>query len=122
VRLDVDGRQLVRRTPVVFVGNNRYKVSGLDIGSRDSLEEGVLCVYAVRKAGRLRLLRLGLRALMGRLERSGELDMLLVRELTIDTRRRALRVACDGEALVMTPPLHYRIRPRDLRVIVPEDE
>src|SRR5205085_2703955 len=34
-------------------------------------------------------------------------------------RRRRVRVAFDGESLVFRPPLHYRIRPRALRVILP---
>jgi diacylglycerol kinase family enzyme len=36
----------------------------------------------------------------------------------ISAQRRRLRVALDGESLMLRPPLHYRIRPRALRVIV----
>ena len=38
----------------------------------------------------------------------------------IFSRRRRLRVALDGESRFFDTPLHYRIRPRALRVIIPE--
>jgi 3',5'-cyclic AMP phosphodiesterase CpdA len=40
-------------------------------------------------------------------------------ELEIDTRRKHLRVATDGEVNSMVPPLRYRVRPGALTVIVP---
>ena len=33
-RLSVDGRELVRRTPFIFIGNSEYEVTGTDIGKR----------------------------------------------------------------------------------------
>jgi diacylglycerol kinase family enzyme len=42
-----------------------------------------------------------------------------VTEATIETRRVRLLVATDGEIQWMAPPLHYRIRPAALRVLVP---
>ena len=53
-------------TPFVFVGNNRYEMSLLSLGTRASLQGGELCVYLTRDAGRMGLLRLFFRALLGR--------------------------------------------------------
>jgi diacylglycerol kinase family enzyme len=44
---------------------------------------------------------------------------LNVSEVWIETRRRQLRVALDGEVSHLDPPLRYRSRPGELRVIVP---
>src|SRR5205085_143383 len=54
-------------TPMVFVGNNRYQTRLFALGKREALDGGELWVYLARDAGRLGLLRLGLRALSGRL-------------------------------------------------------
>jgi diacylglycerol kinase family enzyme len=39
----------------------------------------------------------------------------------IQTARKRVRVAFDGEIEVMEAPLHYQVRRRALRVIVPKD-
>ena len=40
VRLRVDGKDLVRKTPLVFIGNNKYEMEGLNIGERKRLDAG----------------------------------------------------------------------------------
>ena len=65
------------------------------------------------------MLRLALHALVGRLRQARDFDALSATELLIETRRKRLHVAADGEVWPMTAPLRYRIRPGALRVIVP---
>jgi diacylglycerol kinase family enzyme len=117
--LAVDGRDLVRKTPLLFVGNNRYEMEGLHIGTRSSLQEGRLCLYVTHHTGRLGLLRLSLMALVGRLRRGRNFDVLSTTEFTVQTRRKRISVALDGEVMRMESPLNYRIRPQAVRVIVP---
>ncbi len=122
VRLNVDGRMMLRRTPFVFVGNNVYQMEGLSVGARQRLDAGVLSLYVTHRTGRMGLAVLALRALFGRLRAAKDFDALTAREVWIETRRpRRLRVATDGEVTVMRTPLRYRIRPGALRVIVPEE-
>ena len=123
VRLNADGKEIVRRTPFVFVGNNEYEVEGTQIGARSRLDGGRLSLYVAHRTGRLGLLRLALRALFGRLRQAKDFDALSAEEIWVETRRpKRLYVATDGEVNVMTTPLHYRVRPGALRVIVPNDE
>ena len=119
LRLAVDGGELVRKTPLLFVGNNVYDMEGLHIGTRSSLQEGRLCLYVTHHTGRLGLLRLSLMALVGRLRRGRNFDVLSTTEFTVQTRRKRISVALDGEVMLMELPLSYRIRPQALRVIVP---
>ena len=119
VRLHVDERELARRTPFVFIGNNEYVMESFDIGARACLDAGRLSLYIAHRTGRMGLLRLAWRALFGGLRDEEDFDALCTRELWIETRRRRLRVATDGEVTVMQTPLHYRVRPRALSVIVP---
>lgn len=120
VRLEVDGTKRVHVTPLVFVGNNEYSMEGFDIGAREKIDGGRLSIYIVKKQGRAALVRLALEALMGRLRQARDFDALTAVELVIETRHSRILVATDGEVQRMTPPLQYRIRPRSLRVIVPQ--
>jgi diacylglycerol kinase family enzyme len=119
VKLALEHRATDCDTPFVFVGNNRYDVSLMNLGSRDALDRGELCVYFTRRRGRWALLRLAVRTLLGRLEQSRDFETVTGPELWIETRKKTLRVSIDGEVVRLTPPLHYRIRPKALRVIVP---
>lgn len=120
IRLEADGEQFTRRTPFVFIGNNEYEMNGFQMGGRATLTDGQLCLYTTRKVSRLGLLRLALRAMFGRLRQAHEFDAVCAKEIWIETRRKRLHVATDGEVNVMSAPLHYRVRPRSLRVIVPK--
>src|SRR5882724_4713978 len=65
VRLAVDGEVLAMRTPFVFVGNNKYRMEGIDLGSRESLTGAQLFIgVAQRRIGRWGLVRLAFRALL----------------------------------------------------------
>jgi YegS/Rv2252/BmrU family lipid kinase len=121
VRLSADGRELDRRTPFVFVGNNEYEMDSFNVGARACLDRGLLSLHVTHKAGRGRLVALALRALFGRLRAAKDFDSLCAREVWVETRRARLSVATDGEVIVMHTPLHYRVRPGALRVIVPRN-
>lgn len=120
VRLSIDGQEHWRRTPFVFIGNNEYLMHGLDIGKRSTLTEGRLSLYTCHHTGRWGLLRLALHALFGRLHEAHDFDVLTATEILIETHRKRMRVATDGEVNLMATPLHYRIRPASLEVIVPQ--
>ncbi len=119
VDIDVNGERLQRRSAFVFIGNNEYHMEGFEIGERAQLSAGRLSLYVTQRTGRFGLLRLALRALTGRLEQARDFDMLTATSFVVRPRQQRIRVATDGEVQVLPTPLHYRIRPACLRVIVP---
>lgn len=119
VRLTVDGMSLKRRTPFVFIGNNRYEMEGFRIGARSCLSEGRLSLYTTHRTSRMGLFILAFRALIGRLRVDSDFLEVCTSEIWIDTKHRRVRVALDGEVTILTPPLHYRVLPQSLRVMVP---
>lgn len=122
VRLDADGQEIARKTPFVFVGNNEYQVENLQLGARSCLDAGHLSLYVAHRTGRLGLLRLAMHALFGRLQQAEDFDALCAREIWVETRRpKRIPVATDGEVNVLSTPLHFRIRPGALKVIVPKE-
>ena len=122
VRLIVDGAKLNCRTPFVFIGNNQYAMEGFKIGRRERLDAGKLSLYITNRTGRLGLIRLALRALFGRLRNEKDFMAMTTDEVRIETRRKRLRVAFDGEIDILETPLHYRARPGLLPIVVPEQE
>lgn len=121
VRLSTDEKELRRRSPFIFIGNNEYEMENFNIGSRSCIDKGQLSLYIAQRTGRLGLVRLAFRALFGGLRNERDFDALCTKEIWIETRRPRLRVATDGEVTIMATPLHYRVRPGALRVLVPEE-
>lgn len=118
ITVQIDGKKTHRRTPFVFIGNNRYTMEGFHIGERVALNTGLLSFYSAHSTGRFGLIKLAGRALLGRLRQARDVEAIQTTEIQIETRRRSLRVSTDGEVNVLEAPLHYRIRPGALRVIV----
>ena len=120
VRIVAEGEAIIRRTPLVLVGNNEYRMSGISAGSRESLAGGRLAVYVLNAEQRPGLLRLAWQLLLRGAERVKEVDLITVEEATVETKRRRIQLAADGEVFTLDAPLRYRIRPGALRVLVPE--
>jgi diacylglycerol kinase family enzyme len=119
VRIGIGDKSVVRQTPFVFVGNNRYLMSLMSVRGRHRLDEGILSLYVANRTGRFGMLRLALRALIGRLDQAKDFDSLYLKELWIETGKRRLHVALDGELENMSPPLHYQSVPKALKVFTP---
>ncbi len=119
LQIDLNGQSHSRRSAFVFVGNNEYSMEGFEIGERASIARGKLSLYVTQRTGRFGLLRLALRALLGRLRQARDFDALTARTLVVSTPQSHVRVATDGEVSLMQAPLRFRIRPGALQVIVP---
>ena len=119
VKLETNGQHVHLKTPLLFVGNNRYRLELPKVGSRDRLDEGILSLYVATAHTRWGMLKLLFRATFGRLRQSRDLESMYSDDLWIESRRRRLHVALDGEVLRLAPPLHYQIWPAALRVFVP---
>jgi len=121
VKLDLEDNELRRKTPFVFVGNNEYEMDLYNIGRRLKLDNGQLCVYLLHRKGRTGLFLLVVRTLLGMLRQAKDFEEFRTRVLTIETRRKRMMVAFDGEVSVLETPLEYRIHPQSLRVLVPRE-
>jgi len=117
--ISAPGLEAQVRTPLLFVGNNRYQVNLFALGQRERLDEGELCLYAIRARSRAHLFWAGLRGIFGRLDQQRDFVTAYVTEAEISSSRPALTLSLDGETVLMETPLRYRIRPKALTLIVP---
>ncbi|HEX6661460.1 MAG TPA: diacylglycerol kinase family protein [Sphingomicrobium sp.] len=106
-------------TPLLFVGNNDYRLDLPAPGQRESIDNGELCVLVMRKKTRRGLIAASIRALIGRNRSDDVVRIEGVERLRVVSHRSHLAVSLDGEILREAPPLDYRIRKRALRVIAP---
>lgn len=106
-------------TPLLFVGNNRYRTDIAAAGRRESIDEGFLSVYVMRKKTRRGFIAASIRALFNRARDDDMVRVERVERLRVTSRRASLAVSLDGEVVRATPPLDYRIRKQALRVIAP---
>ena len=106
-------------TPLLFVGNNDYRVDLGAPGKRESLEEGQLCVMVMRKKTRRGLIAASIRALFNRTHEDDMEKIDGVERLRVGSHRSVIPVSLDGEVVGAASPLDYRIRKGALRVIAP---
>lgn len=121
-RLRLEGGETARDvvTPMLFVGNNRYDLSLGSVGTRTSLSDGVLSVYAVRHRGRAALIGFALRTLLGLADPAQDFAALgEVADLTVGGASTDIDVAIDGEVRRLAMPLRFRNDPGALTVIAP---
>ncbi|MBV9216287.1 MAG: sphingosine kinase [Acidobacteria bacterium] len=122
VKIVADDAVLMRRTPFVFVGNNDYDMDLYNIGRRPRLDRGKLSVYFLRRGGRWGVIVMLLKTMIGRLKQWEDFEALQTTSLTIESKKKQLFVAIDGEVTTFGTPLEYKILPGALRVIVPRRE
>ena len=119
VRLRADGRERVGPTPFVFVGNNEYHLSGLELGGRKQLDVGRLHVCMAPGMPRRRVVGMIVVAIFADICRLEGFEAFTASEVTLNAGTARLRVSLDGEVMTLDMPLEFRIRPRALRVLVP---
>lgn len=122
LRLDIDGRESVLSTPGVFFGRNALQLARLGLDEALCVARGELAVLALREVGRRELLGLALRGATARLETAGNLQQHCAASVEVDFAGRGprrIRVALDGELADCRLPLHVRVVPDALTVVVP---
>jgi YegS/Rv2252/BmrU family lipid kinase len=117
--LTVNDEQARLDTPLLFVGNNDYRIDIGAPGHRGSLQDGKLCVLVMRKKTRRGLIVASIRALLNRTRPDDMVRLDDVARLRVASRRTHLPISVDGEVTALTSPLDYKVRKRALKVIAP---
>lgn len=126
ITLEFDGKEHALRTSTLFVGNNRLQMEQVGIAPlSDAVEDGKLAAIAPKSVGKLGMLGLMLRAMIGRLGDAGNLVTFSFKRMTVKPRKfygkRRVKVATDGEVTQMNTPLEFRVLEGQLLLLKPAD-
>lgn len=119
IGLDLGDGPVTLRSKAIVVADNAYDEGFGQMLTRSRLDRGELTLYATRRLSLWPLIRVATRMALGRWTEDPDLETHHVRELTVTSRRKLLRVMNDGETSLMRPPLKYRILPKALKVLRP---
>lgn len=121
-RVVVEGREQCLRTPLIFVANNKFQIDSFKLLGSGCMEGGMMPLYVVPSVSRIGLLRLAWRMMRRCLNPEEDFRAVCIDEATIETRRKFLQVACDGENERMRSPFRLRLHQNALRVLVPRPD
>jgi diacylglycerol kinase family enzyme len=117
---DPDGRRH-EEVLVLLVANNKYQLQhASELGARDRLDEGVLQVSALRARTGAALATVVAKATISRTGRGAAWAQWETAALRVDSKLPDLPAGVDGETVVLSTPLEFRILPRALRVLIPD--
>lgn len=118
VELRINNAMHTFRTPFVFIANNEYKRSGVELGTRHSLDSGLLAIYVTKTTHPLKTAYALLRMFITKKYHTRDFSVHLTDSCSIHTRHHdQLRIACDGEVFKVNTPLHYKSKTKALNVI-----
>jgi diacylglycerol kinase family enzyme len=107
---------------VWLLSNGEYDVEGIRCGRRRVMTNGRLVVYIAPETGRIELLMLPARALIGRLKEHRKFEVCHTSRGSLELARRRVHVAFDGEIHFFTSPLRLGLWRGALRTIVARPE
>lgn len=120
VQLEIDGRPVRMRTPLVFCGFNTLQLEKLGLPAAECTARGMLAVLTLRPMSRRELLGFALRGALQGLGEASNLRTYCASSVEVHWRgARTARVAIDGETCTCSLPLRFDVARDALRVIVP---
>ncbi len=110
-----DGKKKNVKTPLVFIGNNKYDLDQVGLAKRRHINTGLLFLYIIRTKRLIGILQLVVSILVGKRDATKDLH-ITTKELEIRSRKEALKVSMDGEVKSMETPLIYKVHPGGLKI------
>jgi diacylglycerol kinase family enzyme len=119
IDLTADGKFERLRTTTLFFGCNALQLEHFNVAAADCLRQGKLAVLSLKLHSRWDIAVATCAALIGRLDKADSTDAFCASTVHVQTRRRRLKVAIDGEIARLRPPLRVTLRPGALQVFAP---
>jgi diacylglycerol kinase family enzyme len=117
VRYGENTRRL--RTKALTISVNAYDEGPATLLRRSVLDGGELVAYIAPDVSALRLIGGMVRLLGGTGAKAAGLESHRLETITVDSHHHSLTVMNDGEPVLLPTPLHYKILPQALTVVVP---
>jgi diacylglycerol kinase family enzyme len=122
VEVVADGHMERRLTTTLFFGCNALQLWQFNTAAAECLRHQKLAVLSLKLRSRWEVIVAACAALMGRLDEVNTTDAFCAGTVRVQTRRRVLKVAMDGEVVLLRSPLDVTLRPGALQVFAPAAE
>jgi diacylglycerol kinase family enzyme len=122
LEIEHDSERELVRTPTLFVGNNPLQLEQIGLPEAEDVQNRKLAAVIVRTQRPRSLLWLALRGALGQLADASNVRDFSFRQMTVNPwlgRRRPIKVAVDGEVIVMQAPLTFKVAPQPLWLMTP---
>lgn len=110
-------------TPSIFVGNNALQLEQVGLDEAKDIERHRLAAVIVEPVSTAELLWLAARGMLGRLGEDERIRNFPFRSMTVrllnGAKRRAIKVAVDGEIIHCQQPLTFRVADHPLMLLTP---
>jgi len=118
--VELDGRVETFRTQMFVVAVNAYDLSQTGMVSpKTSFTDGRLSIYSLSFMSRLEFVRATAKYFRGRIAEVPGFRAVRTTQLRVDTGRRRVRIALDGELIEVETPLQIAVVPSSLLVRAP---
>jgi diacylglycerol kinase family enzyme len=119
VELIVDGQTARHHTTTLFFGCNELQLEDFNVTAAECLHHQKLAVLLLKLHSRWEVSVAACAALLGRLDEAYTTETMCASSIRVQTGRRALKVAIDGEIALLRSPLDVTLRPGALQVFAP---
>ena len=119
VELVADGETARHLTTTLFFGCNALQLADFNVSAAECLRHQKLAVLLLKLHSRWEVTVAACAALMGRLDEAYTTQAFCASTVRVQTRRRALKVAIDGEIVLLRSPLDVTLHPGALQVFAP---
>ena len=107
-------------TPLLFVARSAYQMEHFGLDCVECIRAGYFALLAAPEGTRRDLFRQAFRLLRRNMQRGRDYAHYCTDAFEVDSPKKSLLVACDGEKHRMETPLRFRMRPTPLKVILPD--
>jgi len=122
VKVNAAEENAVRRTSMVFVGNNTLQLENLGLEVSECTQQDQLAVVILKPLDRWHTCRLIWRSIIRNMKFDEKLIQFCTSEFEVDTHRASMELAIDGELIRCNTPLAFRVDPKAITVIAPPPE
>lgn len=116
---ELNETEVVKKTPLVFVGNGKYEMGSFDIlNNRQSLKEHCLQVLLLKDFGKVKMLAFMLAAMSFDATKSKGIESISLSEFSVHiANSESVAVSLDGEAVELSLPLKFKTCPSTLQLV-----
>ncbi|WP_216934086.1 MULTISPECIES: diacylglycerol kinase family protein [unclassified Acinetobacter] len=115
----VDQKKYPVKTPLIFFGNNPLQLADMNMQIAEAAEQGKVAGVVVSKSDKLTLFKLVYQLIRGKIDQASDISSFAADQIRIESKRKKLIVAIDGEIVEMSPPLNIAVLKNSLSVRVP---